>query len=282
MDITPLDITILVASTVGVILMSFTFPALGLTGEEVTQDDVPQFDIETDRFDMVGDFPTRPAGPDGGTLVQYSDAGSGQAQDWITGDASDGEVISLLNDGNDTHPQWEIYIADWDNENTTNEVRTLINESETKVINEDEWEFVVTLDREYAGNQEDRIVAEATYGIENDPTTEDTAWYSGIPVIGDTADGLQWISRMLVYLGSIFQWFVLTLVQFVWNMSFAVIQVVTFVFGLASFLVDTYTSITSSASLASWAQVILMIPGVLFMIEWIKVVVVFVNTIWIG
>lgn len=284
MDITGMDITILVASTTGIILMSFAFPALGLTGDEATTGDVPNFDIETDRFDMVGDFPSRPSGPSGGTLLQWSDGGSGQAQDWITGGTNDGEVISLLNiDGNDTDPQWEVLVQDWDNQNVTSEERVYLNESETKVINEGDWEIVVTLDREYPSEQqEDRIIAEATYEIGNDPTSSGSSWFSGVPIVGDTAEGLQAVADLLVYIGNIFQWFVLTIVEFIWNMSFAIIEVVTFVFGLASFLVDTYASITSSEALDSWAQVILLIPGILFMIEWLKVTVVMINTIWIG
>lgn len=64
MDITQTDITILMVSTVLVILMAITFPAIGLVeGGDINDtqelyDRFPELDIQTDRFDLAGDFPS--------------------------------------------------------------------------------------------------------------------------------------------------------------------------------------------------------------------------------
>lgn len=291
MDITPLDITILVASTTGIILMSFAFPALGLTGDETTESDVPSFDIETDRFDMVGDFPSRPGSPDGGTLVWTGDGnrdnpvpGSGSDNDhWITGGTNDGEFIFVINDNNVSDPLWLVGVQDWDNDALTNEENvTLSGQGDAASISEGDWEIRVELDRLYNINESPGQTAEVTYTIENDPTSEDSAWYSGIPVVSATEDAIEWLARTMVFIGNVVQWFVLTIVEFIWNMAFVIYETVTFAFGLASFLVTTYADITTASGLDSWAQVVLLIPGILFMIEWTKVAVVFVDTIWIG
>lgn len=290
MDITRLDITILVATTLGVILMTFVFSGLGLAGDEATASEVPEFDIDTDRFDLVGDFPTRPSGPDGGTLVHVSEgsrsnplAQGSRNQAWITGDTSDGEFIFVLNENNVSDPRFEVTLQDWDNGNLTNEVTAnFTEEGDFNQLNEGDWKVDVTFDRFYNVNESPGQTAEFTYEIANDPTTEDTAWYSGIPVIGDTAEGLQWISRMLVFLTSVVQWFVLSVVQFLWNMAFAIFEVVKFAFDLVSFLTTTYAEISGSSEISPWAQVILLVPGILMMIEWMKVALVLINTIWIG
>lgn len=290
MDITERDMTILIATTTGVILMTILFPSLGLAGDEAKSSEVPEFDVDTNAFDFAGDFPTRPAGPDGGTLVWIDSgnrdnptAGAGSDNDhWITGGTNDGEFIYLVNDNNVSEPVWQVGVQDWDNDNVTNEVTANLTEAgDAALITEGDWQIRVELDRLYNINESPGQTAEVTYEIEEDATTEDSAWYSGVPIIGDTAEGLQWISRLLVYIGSIFQWYVLTLVEVVWNVSFALVQVTTFIIDLLSFLTTTYAEIATSPT-ASWAQVILAIPSVIMMAVWAKVVLVFIEVVWIG
>jgi hypothetical protein len=275
MDITERDMTILIATTTGVILMTILFPSLGLAGDQAQSSEVPRFDVDTDAFDFAGDFPTRPSSPSGGVLVYPDDH-----DHWITGGTNDGEFIYLINDNNDTDPVWFVEVQDWDNDAVTNEVNTTLDgEGDSDTLEEADWEISVELDRVYEDNNE--TVAELIYDIENDPTSEDTAWYSGVPIIGDTAEGLQWVTRTLVFLGNIFLWGILTFVEVIWNVSFALVQVTTYVIDLLSFLTSTYAEIATSPS-ASWAQVILAIPSVIMMAVWAKVVLVFIEVVWIG
>ncbi len=68
MNITKFDMFILMFTSIAVITMSFTFPALGLTGETQNESDIPEFNISKGAADFAREEPEYPGAPSQGTL----------------------------------------------------------------------------------------------------------------------------------------------------------------------------------------------------------------------
>lgn len=296
MDITAFDITILVASTIGIILMSFAFPALGLAGEETQESEVPEFDIESDRFDIAGEFPQPPnEGPQHalqGTV--YHNYPEESNEEFILGDESHGWTLRTYSPVNDSVFVELMHWYEGDPGTTPNIQKHLVeleNESDSaQLIGGDVYDnwgnVTATVTAEdFAGQGTDNFTATVGYSFDCERgcgSDGDDGALTNLPIVGglfeagaDVAGGVVWIAQIIVWMGVV-------AFELVINGLSAMVDVLAFVFGLADFLVTTYTDVVSSDEIASWASVILLIPGVMLMAVWAKLAAVAVEVIWIG
>lgn len=286
MDITKLDVTILIASTMAVILMSLTMPQLGLAGDAASESEVPEFEIEPDRFDLSGDFPQRPTVPDEGYLTFSPAEDVNDNQRWLSGDTDGGQAVTAYftdpSDVNSTNVT--VNLADWDTGSATTTTGYLNEEGDTETLSQtqdgDEWDVQFTLEELNDVNTTE-IEGVVHFDIISEPADQ-TRWYQRIPVVGTAVEAGQALGSILAWLGSIVLWFFAVIYDMLVNTIGVVFDVTTFFVGLLSWLVGTYVDLTTASELAAWANVLLTIPGIMMAYAWSKVIAVLVNIIWIG
>lgn len=272
------DITILVASTLGILLMSFAFPALGLTGDAAAENEVPEFSISADRFDIAGEFPERPGSPAGGPLL-WSNDGRFHNQVWLQGGTSSGYQLFLVNNGNLSDPEAEFQLDHWDSASVVASDSTNIsNEGGFAELTADEYTVFVEVN-EFENVNESDLTIRGEYTVRDQPSNDD--WYDRVPLVGGAISAATNVAGMVGWVGAILLWTGVTFFEMILNFLGVVVDVLLFMFGLASFLTATYSDVVSGAP-AAWAQVILLVPLVMLFVEWAKLGALFVEIVWIG
>lgn len=267
MELTRFDAVVLVGMTLGVIFMSFTFPALGMTDNDaVNETDVPEFNMSADRFDFAGDFPDNPGAPSQGTLEWVNDdADISDNTRWIEGDdTSDGTQITLVNFNKSGSAEINITVADYSSGSSVRDEYQITKEGEFITHNNFSYqiEFEVT-DYEPSGNAS----ASVRYTIEEQP--DDTGWLGRIPVVGGLFSAGSQLASIVGWIGSIIWWFVTYLFEIAATLVVVLFEAIAFIFSLFHWLLSTYFGIVSAAS-APWSA-FLVIPGVVLFIEFAKI-----------
>lgn len=301
MDITRTDLTIIVAMSIGIILMSFIFPAAGLTGDKAQQSEIPDFNITSDRFDFAGDFPNDPGTPTRGTLHQQIGE-TGELQDSVDLFRKDGHTIRLRQTGYGPGTQSDQVVVNLTYINATG---VIVEDEGTIWTNDQEGdrrtlggtdffglEVSVVPEFEFNVSQGETGVWHVDWRIENELESDPTggsdsggSWLSRIPVVGGALSNAVStagdVASVVGWIGSILWWLAATVFEVILNALGIVVDVLLFIFGLASYLVTTYNGAVQGAP-SAWAQVILLIPGLILMLEWAKVAIVMVDVVWIG
>lgn len=297
MDITSWDMTVLVASTIGIVIMSFLFPAAGLGGDQVNESDVPEFTMDSNRFDLAGDFPQRPGAPSEAYVEWREEIGTASDNTrWLAGNTDLGYQVGLLHNNSADEPQLSISIFNGSGSqvdeyserhrfNETYEEGDLIAHYD-RVIDIPEgtfdWEvayFVESVDTFETPGVQNGSNSEVRIEVRHRP--EDESWLDNVPIVGGLFSAADAVAGAVLWIGAVVLWSIQTVFSLILNLIGMTFDVIVFGFGLASWLVTTYSSIVSGAP-SAWAGVILTIPGVLFGLIWAKIAVVAINVIWIG
>lgn len=252
------DISVIVVMSLAVIVMSFTFPALGLTGSNVADSDVPSFNASANTFDLTGDTPNQPRTSDSGQ-IRYEESGAGASVEgvsllYIQRPKTDGYSMEVFNAS--TGPQ--LTLINFSGGAAADTYDTPINNdtSWTHLHQEDGWtiEFSIDTIEDYNG-PDMRIVLD--YEIQSAP--DDSDGISGIPLIGDTAD---LVATVLSYGITMFAYISLVLVEIVINTIVVIANISVYFVSMGVFLASTYASIISGTS-TGWAAAVLTVPSVL-------------------
>lgn len=281
MNITKYDMTILVVTFLAVGLMTFTMPALGLAGDEAQANDIPEFQIEEQRFDIVGDLPDRPNGPNSFTIKWDEEKGTDSPnQGWWYGDTDNGLEIVLINDGNVSDPAAKFFLNEWDNGSIVQDENATITEEGGYAFLETQdgsWQVQVEVHRfENVGESDMTIIAEGTT-LERE--TNDNWIFAVIGQVWATADHVAGVTAWGV---TVILFWIITGFEIMLNALGMVFDTMSYFVGLFTWLIDQYTTIATAGVLANWAKVLLLTPLVLLMGELAKLVVIIVHVIWIG
>lgn len=264
------DVLIVVAMSIAIMTMSYTFPAAGLTDEsdEVNQSDVPEFDMDANRFDFAGDFPDDPGGPSKITLVrQDDDPDEQQVSRWLHGDTTDGVEATLFIDNGTTDPEPRVTFTNWtsggsesDDMSFTSDVGN--EQTFTNYSYEIQGEYI---ERENNGQANVTVTVEML--ITERPS--DKAFLASVPIVGDLFSAGEALAQIIGWIGSIIYWFFGTLFEVSLNLVGILFDVMTYGIDTASWLVDTYDSILSAAD--SWAAAFIMAPAIILFYEFVKI-----------
>lgn len=259
MSFTKLDYTILLSSLIIVILLSFIAPAVGMTGDNVNETDIPEFNVTTDRFDFI-DKPQapRPQAPAEGRLNHSSDRfdnypGSIQVE---LGENSDGNrtVISVV-------PEEKVNLLDIESTGAgVIDNHTFSSDGETITLEGKGFEIEVRADNVTAGTYD--------YIIEQRPA--DTAWYAGIPIVGGSFDWLAHVAGLLWHVVLLGNFYLISALELTLNLAGAIFDIFAFIFSLLAFIATNYGDIVAGAP-SSWAGIIVSIPGVMFSIQFARI-----------
>lgn len=271
MDLTKFDMSILLCMAIAIIFMSFTFPALGLGGDNVGEGEIPEFNITANRFDWTGEFPAQPGNPTSGTLV-YEENRSSPVDDnrntWLErSDGTDDYTVSLTHfNGSISDPEPTFRLIRFNDSDGSEESSDfqVIEAGETGEL--ETGDFVVHMTRVSTEN-----VGESNLTIEGDWEVIESPNQSGgiSGLFSGIASAVGWI-------GTVIWWISATIVTTFLNLLGIVFDVASFIVEFVVFISSTYAGLVSNAP-TDWAGVITAIPGVLFSLVFAKAVLVFVS-----
>lgn len=266
-DITQQDVMLLLTMGLAVVSMSFVFPALGLADESVDANEIPEFTVDTARFDFAGDFPEAPGNPASGDLSYIEGRDEQLNQVWLRGDISSGEEMALIPPagGNPT----QIVITEWDSQSIQNTHRlNFTQEGQTSIfVNETVGYRIqfeaLTLDDD-AGEWEVRyeVLAQDT----------DSGWLSNVPILGGAVQLASGTAAVLGWFAEIIVWAFAFLFDLIANAVGLGGDVATYLITLIAWLTTTYTGIVASAD--AWVAVFVALPGILLSAVLAKFVIV--------
>lgn len=269
MNFTKFDMVLIFSMSLAIVIMSFTFPALGMTDEsdEVNESDIPEFNISSDRWDIVGDFPDSPGTPTSGT-IERDDTKTvvGQHQAWIDRPTDEGTSIEIASFNTGNH---SIVYTNWTGGSAVaKDIYNITQEGQEIRHNNDSWALIFTVDSyENAGLSNASSVVD--WEIISSPNNDEGGGLSNIPVIGGLFDAGEQVFLALAYLGDILVWAFGTALEVSITVASTLFEVMIFGVDILQWLTGTYSSIISAAN--SWAGVLLVMPAVLLFVEFAKI-----------
>lgn len=272
MDFGRTDIIIVVSMSLAIISMSFVFPALGLTADsdEVAENDIPEFNMSADRFDIAGEFPDQPGTPSQGTLVLNNsvDILEDNRRVWLEGDTDGGTELLLTNQTDDAR----LVLNHWPGPDKDEVVLSNVGDVDDIQNDTAGWHIkfeYVNIENRNKSNQTITV----DYEIIQQPA--DSAWYSRIPVVGSVFSTGEQLAGIVGWIGSIIYWTFGTMFSVILNLIGILFDVVTYGFSMLIWMVSTYNSIISSAS--AFASVFVMAPAIILFLEFAKIGMIAIN-----
>jgi len=280
MSITKFDVKILVSMSIVVIAMNFIFPPLGLAGDKVSENDIPQFNLSKNTFEFVDQRQEFPNNPTQGELIYIDDneLHQDERQIWLQReDSGDDYVLSFTNlGGNLSHPgpQWTLTQF-----NSTGSVvddeTTVLDEGEFDTMDVGDYELAVeTTSIENVNESDLTLIGE--WEIITGPS--DTTWYNRIPVIGTIFGAGEALAGIVGWGISIIWDVVYNFIVFSTNLFIVISNLIGFFIDFIVWLSTTYFAIVSGAPTA-WASLIIAIPGILLSLVFAKIIMALVNTL---
>lgn len=257
MDISQRDVMLLFTMGLAVVSMSFVFPALGLSGSNVAESDIPELDVNQSQFDFSGDFPTAPGSPRSEELTYDTSASDNFNQIWLEGDTSGGVEVVLLppSGGDPAHTR----INDWDSGSVAGFTEFDFSSNGSTAIYDNDTtgyqiEFEALRIDDTAGYYEVRMTVRSDLQGSG-------GWLSNVPVLGSAIDVGVATAATLGWFVEIAIWAVVALFDVLLNAGTVAINVIIYFVTLMTWLTTTYTSIVAAAG--SWVSVFVALPGIM-------------------
>lgn len=265
------DMIILISMATTVILMTFTFTALGLADESVSENDIPEFNITSDKFDLVGQFPDNPGSPSKFKLRRNEELGDdSNNQVWLDGDTTAGTELVVINSGNTEDIQPGIFFNEWDSGNVTTTEASYNETGDYHVFDKGGYELF-TQYHGYENKGEANMTITMQIEVREQPET-DGGILKRIPVIGGVVSAGESVAGAVFWVGSILYWTLGTMFEIIINLAFMLYKVMAFFVSFMHWLTISYTGIISGAN--SFASVFVAIPGILLMVEFTKLILI--------
>lgn len=272
MDFGKFDIVLLTTMSLAIVIMSFAFPALGMTDQtdEVADNDIPEFNISSSEWDISGEFPESPGTPSRGTLVHDEELGNsitGKNVNWLDRPKEDGLSVEVQNVSSD----FQVVVTNWTTESGTSEVDytdkyAITSEGDTVLHDNGTWTIEFEADS-IENYRESNMTAEVSYEV-LESGSGSGGGLSAIPVIGGIFDVVDAVASMLAWIGSVIWWGVAFIFEVSITIVLILVSVMVFSVDIMVWLMTTYFNIVSGAG--TFAAVFLMIPGVLLFAEFAK------------
>jgi hypothetical protein len=238
-------------------------PAMGLTSADTNASDIPDFSINSSRFDFVGDFPDKPASPSSGTVFFNSDTFIRENQIWLDGDETDGTKIVVTSSDNGT-----LFVDNWNSGAVSSSESYNLTRDGQKIRHSNfsyEIDFVVTnytsTQRPTPDDPNSFVDAyKVKYKIVESPETGG-GLIGRIPIVGDVLSSADSLAAMVGWVGAIAYWFVGFLWEISLNLIFILFDAITLFISVVAWLSTTYGDVISSAQ--GFAKVFVTIPAII-------------------
>lgn len=272
------DMVILTTMSLAIVMMSFTFPAMGLadSSNETSASEIPEFNVSASNWDIAGDFPDSPGTPSSGTLIWDESLGGGGAdnQIWLDGDSNGGMDTTIVNLGSSSNTNMTATLTYYNETDfdTTNETFDAEGESfelelnKTLLGNTFNWTVEYEVE-EYRDENTSDFYTEVDFVITDQPG-DDASWIERIPIIGAVVSAGEQLAAMLGWVGAVLYWGIAATIEVALTLVVLLFDIMTFAISLAQWLTTTYSGLITATT--SWASVVVAIPGVLLFAEFAK------------
>ena len=276
------DIILLTTCLLAVILMTLTFPMIGLAGDDVEEDDVPEFNVSADRFDFAGEFPENPGSPSE-FYLHWNDQLGGDSDNvrWLDGDVEAGhEILVTDQTGTQADPQADVIINHWDEGSVIEDEQFTLNFTEHERVQDfgEGYDLFVQFDRKENISWDDGASegVDVRVKVEVRDQPDESGWLSRLPIIGSVLGAGDALASMVGWIGSVIWWTVTWFFSISLNLLGLLLDVVTFVIDLTWFIISTYIEIMASDT-GTFAGLVITVPMVLFMLSMTKLVMVAIS-----
>lgn len=269
------DVVIIVAMSTTIILMAFTFSALGLADNGIDENDIPRYNTASDRFNMVGDFPNNPGGPSR-FFLDYDEelAGDSDNSVWLDGSTDNGTQLTMYNNSNSNNQTLKVGLYKWESGSNTGEVNTTLSDvGDKSVLKDFGYDLLVEYDRKENPNSS-KTISQISVNVREQPETN-AGFLDRIPLVGGVFDGTEAIAAIVGWLGSIIYWFFGTTFEVVLNGAYMLYSIAAYLISFVGWMVTTYVNVTTSAS--GWAAIFITLPGLILSLEFTKVIMVLIS-----
>lgn len=258
MNITQRDVMLLFTMALAVVSMSMVFPSLGLGGEEVAENEIPELTVNSSRFDFADTFPAAPGSPRTEDLTWDDSRDDQYNQIWLDGDTSGGTEIALLPPETSSSSGPQTIVNKWDAGSVTyTETQNYTAAGDTGYFyNESigyELQFEALTVDDTNGIYEVRMTVRQEIGS--------SGWLSNVPVLGTAVDVGAATAATLGWFVEIAIWAITYLFTLIANGAGLAADIGIYLVTLLMWLITTYASIVGSAG--SWVAVFVALPGIL-------------------
>jgi len=275
MNISQRDVMLLLTMGLAVVSMSFVFPALGLADESVSENEIPEFNVEPDRFEFAGEAPPAPGSPRTDELTWDDSRDDQFNQVWLEGDTTGGVEVALLPPDGDNATEsdpLQITINEWDSGSVSYTERlNFTSEGQERVLINESLGYEMTFESLTVDG--DAGVYEVRYDIRSQVV--DSGWLSNVPVLGSAVEAGQATAATLGWFIEIAIWAIQWIFQLIGNAVAVGADVGVYLVTLITWLATTYASIVASAN--SWVAVFVALPGILLSAVLAKLVIIAVG-----
>ena len=272
MNLSSKDLAITMAMSIAVIFMSFTFPALGMTGSPQNASDIPDFNISKGTVQFANEEPEFPNRPSQGTLEYVNGSESWQDNRQVELQSGDPRyLISFFDDDPGPDEQYHVNMIKFNGSGSfTNDVN--INESESKSLESVDGAYEVGLDNlNITSSDPGNESATLDWVLISQPS--DQGWLARIPGVSGLISGANQLAAIVGWIASILWYIVTKILVAIGNALLMMFNLVIYFIDFMWWLTSTYTSIVSGAPTA-WASVIVAIPGIILGFQFTKLIAV--------
>lgn len=285
MRISQLDFTILIAALLIILFSTIMLPSMGMVESDSMPDldeDMPDLDIDAAMVDRAGERPERPTTPDGGELVYDEGAsvvdGHENHREWVRRDAGETpaqvyiRLSPFFDSGEFDYWNFSIHAFDSDGNPVSDEGVELHEADDDGRVSVEEFDIYGQIVEQEADDDQEAVLE---WEIVEGP--QDSAWFSGIPVIGGLfAAGAQ-VAGTIQWAITVVFWFI------AWLVNLALMGIHVFVLGILFGLELLALAATSQAILISEApgiaSIILVVVNAVFGIMLMKMAFIFIKAL---
>ncbi len=272
MEFTSHDMKIIVSMVFAIVIMSLVFPPLGLTSaDSVDANEIPEFNMSQTRFDFTNEFPDRPNAPSQGNLYFNEDLqGDSDNVLWLDGDTDNGTEVVLLNNNNFSDPEPQIRVNNWNSGSVAaTDIYNFNQVGNIEVHDNFSYEVQFTYITLENVNETDQTI-NMQYKIREQPS--DRNWIRRIPIVGGIVGAGEQLVGVIAWGFSIIWWFTARAAETGLNIIGMLFDIMSFIIDMLVFMVSTYTAIVQNAS--EYAAVMVLIPGIVLSLEFMKMVMI--------
>lgn len=261
--------------TVFLIFVSFVFPPLGFTADNVNATDIPEFNATENQFDYLQDPANTPGEPNRGTL-QY-EQGADQYEDSRNRSIAEYFYLTTRNTQTPENPSITVGLVN-------NSVLGMPTDTETITVGEtvsiSNWSYAVSFTN--LQFQSDNTSYSVEWEVHERPDTDDDgSWIDSIPIVGGLVSAGSGLVSAVLWIGSVLATVITNAILGVTNVFITLFNVLGFFFTFMFWLLSTYGAIVGGAP-NTWVSVFMAIPGIVLSFEFGKLVIILLQTILRG
>jgi hypothetical protein len=267
MEISKFDLSVLVVMSLAIISMSFVFPAIGLADTSASESDIPDLEVQEDRFRVAQDRPNFPNTATEGTLEfnTTKDAAFSDNQIYLENSSTSAVTLALVQ--NSTTQTARVVLTVFNSTSVVEQDSYTFGPDNTSAVL-DAGQYRIAVETTADNNPPDYL--EAEWNVAEQGATD--SWIGRIPGVGALFATADLVASVLAWGITVFIWFATSAVFGAINLIGVIVDVSVWFISMLSWLITTYGSVIYSAP--TWTGIFVATPGILLSGVLAKIVVI--------